>query len=152
MMRTLSVVVLGMMMAGVSVTWAAEHVIVEPNDLQWVDVPSLPPGAKMAIIEGPLDKEGPFIARFTFPGDFKIPAHWHPNIEHITVLSGSFNLGVGDKLDATKTHAIAAGGVGIMPPKTNHFVWTKEETIVQVHGVGPWGITYVDPADDPRKK
>jgi len=152
MMRTLSVVVLGMMMAGVSVTWAAEHVIVEPNDLQWVDVPSLPPGAKMAIIEGPLEKEGPFIARFTFPGDFKIPAHWHPNIEHITVLSGSFNLGVGDKLDPAKTHTIPAGGVGIMPAKTNHFAWTKEETVLQLHGVGPWGVTYVDPADDPRKK
>ena len=99
-----------------------------------------------------MEKEGPFIARFKLPDDFKIPAHWHPNIEHVTVLSGALNLGVGDKLDPAKTHVIPAGGVGIMPAKTNHFAWTKEETVVQVHGMGPWGVTFVDPADDPRKK
>ena len=92
---------------------AQEHVIVDPKDLKWQDVPSLPPGAKMAIIEGPLDQAAPFIARFKLPADYKIPAHWHPAIEHITVLSGTFNLGVGDKLDAAKTHVIPAGGVGI---------------------------------------
>ena len=131
---------------------AQDHVIVDPKDLKWQDVPSLPPGAKMAIIEGPLDQAAPFIARFKLPADYKIPAHWHPAIEHITVLSGTFNLGVGDKLDAAKTHVIPAGGVGIMPAKTHHFAWTKEETVLQLHGVGPWGITYVDPAEDPRKK
>ena len=150
-MRTVSIV-LTMLVALVAVAWAADHVIVEPKDLQWEDMTALPPGAKAAIIEGPMDQAAPFTIRVKLPADYKIPAHWHPAIEHVTVLSGTFNLGVGDKLDPAKTHAIPVGGVGIMPPKTNHFVWTKEETIVQVHGVGPWGITYVDPADDPRKK
>jgi hypothetical protein len=61
-------------------------------------------------------------------------------------------MGTGDKLDMAKGHPIATGGVAIMPAKTNHFGWTTEETVVQVHGVGPWGVTFVDPADDPRKK
>ena len=99
-----------------------------------------------------MDQATPFTFRLKLPADYKIPAHWHPAIEHVTVISGTFNMGTGDKLDATKTKALSAGSVAIMPPKTNHFAWTKEETVVQVHGVGPWGITYVDPADDPRKK
>ena len=99
-----------------------------------------------------MDQATPFTIRIKLPADYKIPAHWHPAIEHVTVLSGTFNLGMGDKLDPTKTKALPAGSMAIMQPKTNHFGWTKEETIVQVHGVGPWGVNYVDPADDPRKK
>jgi hypothetical protein len=121
--------------------------MVTASDLKWVDVPSLPSGAKLAIIEGPLNEAVPF----TFPADYKMPAHWHPAIEHVTVISGTINMGVGDKLEPTKTKPLPAGSVAIMQPKTNHFVWTKEEATVQVHGVGPWGITYVNPADDPRK-
>jgi len=131
---------------------AEDHVMVTPNDLKWADVPSLPPGAKVAVIEGPMDQATPFTIRLKLPADYKIPAYWHPAIEHVTVLSGTFNLGMGDKLDPTKTKALSAGSMAIMQPKTNHFGWTKEETIVQVHGVGPWGVNDVDPADDPRKK
>ena len=131
---------------------AEDHVMVTPNDLKWADVPSLPPGAKVAVIEGPMDQATPFTIRLNLPADYKIPAHWHPAIEHVTVLSGTFNLGMGDKLDPTKTTALSAGSMAIMQPKTTHFAWTKEETIVQVHGVGPWAVNYVDPADDPRKK
>lgn len=155
-MRTLSVVVVVMTLVLGSfiapVRGSENHVMMEPKDLAWDDVAALPPGAKVAVIEGPLDQATPFTVRFKLPADYKIPAHWHPAIEHVTVLSGTFNMGVGDKLDATKTKALSVGSVAIMPPKTNHFAWTKEETIVQVHGVGPWGITYVDPTEDPRKK
>ena len=90
--------------------------------------------------------------RIKLPANYQIPAHWHPAIEHVTVMSGTFNIGMGDKLDRSTTKALAPGSVAIMQPKTNHFVWTDQETIVQVHGVGPWAITYVNPADDPRKK
>ena len=155
-MRTLSFVVVAMTLVLspfiAPVLGAEDHVMVTPNDLKWADIPSLPPGAKIAVIEGPMDQATPFTFRVKLPADYKIPAHWHPAIEHVTVISGTFNMGTGDKLDATKTKALSAGSVAIMPPKTNHFAWTKEETVVQVHGVGPWGITYVDPADDPRKK
>jgi quercetin dioxygenase-like cupin family protein len=126
--------------------------MVTPNDLKWADVPSLPPGAKITVIEGPMTEAVPFTVRIKLPADYKVPAHWHPAAERVTVLSGTFNIGMGDKLDPQKTTALGPGSVIIMQPQTNHFVWTKEETMVQVHGTGPWGITYIDPADDPRKK
>jgi hypothetical protein len=139
---------------GASTGWtqAGTHIMVSPADLRWADVPSLPPGAKIAVIEGPPSEAVPFTFRLKLPANYKIPAHWHPAIEHVTVISGAINLGLGDKLDEAKTKPLSIGSVAIMQPKTNHFAWTKEETIVQVHGVGPWDLTYVNPADDPRKK
>jgi hypothetical protein len=126
--------------------------MVAPGELKWTDVASLPAGAKLAVIEGPLNEAVPFTFRLRFPANYQIPAHWHPAIEHVTVITGTFNMGMGDKLDRSKTKALSAGGAAIMQPKTNHFAWNKGETIVQVHGVGPWAINYVNPADDPRKK
>lgn len=131
---------------------AGAHVIVAPDELQWTDVPSLPPGAKLAVIEGPMDEAVPFTFRIKLPANYEIPAHWHPAIEHVTVMSGALNMGFGDKLDTSKTQSLAAGSVAIMQPKTNHFAWIKTETIIQVHGVGPLVINYVNPADDPRRK
>jgi quercetin dioxygenase-like cupin family protein len=128
------------------------HVMVAPADLKWTPVPSLPAGAEIAVIEGPLSSEGPITARIKFPANYRLPAHTHPVIEHVTVLSGTFHMGTGDKLDTTKTKALTPGAFAIMQPGTRHFAWTAEETIVQIHSVGPWGINYVNPADDPRKK
>lgn len=149
-----SLVALAIGCLGVSTSWAqaGAHIMVSPADLEWADVPALPPGAKIAVIEGPLTEAVPFTFRLKFPANYKIPAHWHPAIEHVTGISGTFNLGIGDKLDEAKTKPLSVGSVAILQPKTNHFGWTEEETIVQVHGVGPWGLTYVNPADDPRKK
>jgi hypothetical protein len=138
---------------GASAAWAQTGVIiVTPSDFKWGDVASLPPGAKIALIEGKMNEEGPITARIKLPADYKIPVHWHPGVERVTVLSGTFNYGMGDKLDPQKTTALGAGSVVVMQPKMNHFVWTKEETVIQLNGMGPWGITYVNPADDPRKK
>ena len=131
---------------------ASDHMMATADELKWVDIPSLPPGAKLAVIEGPLNKEGPVTFRVKFPANYLLPAHWHPAIEHVTVMSGTFHMGTGDQLDRAKTKALTAGAIAIMQPKTTHFAWTKEETIVQVHGMGPWGVTYVNPADDPRKQ
>ena len=131
---------------------ASDHMMATPDELKWVDIPSLPPGAKLAVIEGPINQAGPVTFRLRLPANYQIPAHWHPAIEHVTVISGTFNMGTGDKLDQTKTKALTAGSIAIMQPKTNHFAWNKDETIVQVHGMGPWGVTYVNPADDPRKQ
>ena len=130
----------------------ADHVMIVPADLKWSPVPSLPAGAEIAVIEGPLNIEGPITARIKFPANYRLPAHTHPVIEHVTVLSGTFHMGAGDKLDTTKTKALPPGAFAIMHPGTQHFAWTEVETIVQIHSVGPWGINYVNPADDPRKK
>jgi hypothetical protein len=131
---------------------SASHKMVKPEELKWGDVPSLPPGAKIAVIEGPMSDAVPFTVRLKFPANYSIPAHWHPAVERVTVLSGEFSMGVGEKFDKGKTHALKPGGMMILEPKTPHFGWTKSETVVQLHGTGPWGVTYVNPADDPRKK
>ena len=138
----------------VPASWAQshDHRMVSPNDLKWADVPSLPAGAKIAVIEGPMSEAVPFTIRLKFPPDYQIPAHWHPAIERVTVLQGTFYMGVGDRLDTAKSMALTPGSIMILQPKTNHFAWTKEEVVVQLNGTGPWGVTYVNPADDPRKK
>lgn len=139
---------------GMPPSWAQSsgHQMISPAELKWADVPSLPPGAKIAVIEGPMNEAVPFTVRLKFPPNYQVPAHWHPAVERVTVLSGTFNMGVGDKLDMQKSMALAPGSMMILQPKTNHFAWTKEEVVVQLNGTGPWGVTYVDPADDPRKK
>jgi len=131
---------------------AGDHTMVTPADLKWGPVPSLPAGAQIAIIEGPMNEAKPFTVRLKLPVNYQIPAHSHPAIEHVTVISGTFNMGTGDKLDKAKTKALPPGSVAIMQIGTNHFAWTSEETIVQLHGIGPWDVKYVVPADDPRKK
>jgi len=127
--------------------------VMTPAELQWVDAPpSTPPGAKIAVLEGDPKKPGPFTLRFKLPADYKVPPHWHPGVEHVTVLSGTIYVGMGTTFDPAKGQALSAGSFSVMQPKTPHFAWTKEETILQLHGMGPWGITYINPADDPSKK
>lgn len=141
-------------LAGMPASWAqsANHQMISPGDLKWADVPSLPPGAKIAVIEGPMSEAVTFTVRLKFPANYEIPAHWHPAVERVTVLSGTFYMGVGDKLDKPKSASLSPGSMMILQPRTNHFAWTKEEVVVQLNGTGPWGVTYVNSADDPRKK
>ena len=130
-----------------------DHIMVKPEDVKWLDgPPSLPPGAKFAVIEGDPKVAGLFTMRLSFPAGYKIPAHSHPADEHITVISGTFLMGLGDKFDDAKLQALTVGSFGVMLTGTKHFAMTKEETVVQLHGMGPWGINYVNPDDDPRKK
>jgi len=127
--------------------------MVSPSSLKWVDLPSLPPGAKIAILEGPMSEAVAFTARVRVPANYRVPAHWHPVIEHVTVLSGTLYMGLSEVLDATKGMAVPAGGFAVMQPKTPHFAYTTNEPVeFQLHGVGPWGITYINPTDDPRKR
>lgn len=120
------------------------HVIHYPSQIKWQDGPaSLPPGAKFAVLEGDPAKEGFFTMRLWMPDGYKIPPHIHPKIEHVTVISGAFNFGMGEKFDQTATQEMPAG--------MKDFAWARGETVVQVHGIGPWKIEYLNPADDPRK-
>jgi hypothetical protein len=130
----------------------AAQAIHRPNDIKWQDGPAaLPPGAKFAVLEGDPTKEGPFTLRIQMPDGFRIAPHIHPGIEHVTVISGTFNFGMGDKFDQSATQAMPAGTFGFWPAGMKHFAWAKGETVVQAHGMGPWKIEYVNPADDPRK-
>ena len=124
-----------------------------PGGIEWKDGPaSLPPGAKIAVLEGDPSKPGPFVFRVKVPDGYRIPPHTHPKPERVTVISGSFHLGMGDQFDAKKATALPAGTYGTWPPGMKHFVWVEGETVVQFHGDGPWKIEYVNPADDPRSK
>jgi mannose-6-phosphate isomerase-like protein (cupin superfamily) len=151
---TALLVVLVMSLIGGSVGAQTGHLMVAPADLKWVDdPPTMMPGAKMAVMQGDPTKAGPYAYRLKIPADYKVMPHRHPVDEHLTVLSGSLYLAVGEKFDAEKGgKGSPAGSFLVMPAETPHFAWTKEETILQVHGIGPSGITYVNPADDPRKK
>jgi anti-sigma factor ChrR (cupin superfamily) len=123
------------------------------SDIKWGPAPNaLPAGAKIAVISGDPSKDGLYVVRLKMPAGYKIPAHHHPTSEYVTVISGKFNIGLGDKLDPKKGMALRAGGFAEAPAQMNHFAWTSGPTIVQVHGQGPFAITYVDPADDPSKK
>ncbi|HYE66691.1 MAG TPA: cupin domain-containing protein [Pyrinomonadaceae bacterium] len=131
----------------------ADHGFFTPGDIKWVDAPpSLPPGAKVALLEGDPTQAGPFTMRLRVPAGYKIAPHWHPQVEHLTVISGTFHLGMGEKFDQSAGRAMTAGTFGFMPPEMRHFAWATEETIVQLHGIGPWKIIYVNPSDDPRNK
>jgi len=122
-----------------------------PDKLEWKDgPPSLPKGAKIAVLEGDPSKEGPFVFRVKAPDGYRIPPHAHPKMERVTILSGTFNIGMGEKFDQKATKAMSAGTYGFWEPHMAHFVWIKGETVAQFHGIGPWQIKYVNPADDPR--
>ncbi len=130
---------------------SGEHIMLSPSELTWTDLPSLP-GVKIAIIEGQLNQAVPIMFRLRFPANFKVPPHWHPGIEHITIISGTLHMGIGSVFDRSKTRALTPGSVSIMQPGTHHYVWTDEETVGQVHSIGPWSVNYVNPADDPAKR
>lgn len=131
---------------------AERHAIHRPAEIKWLDSPpSLPPGAKVALLEGDPAKEGFFAMRIRMPDGYRIPPHTHPKVEHVTVISGTFNFGMGEKFDQSATQEMPAGTFGFWPAGMKHFVWVKGETVVQLHGIGPWKIEYVNPADDPRK-
>ena len=129
-----------------------EHAIHTPTQIKWTAGPaSLPPGAQLAVLEGDPAKEGFFTMRVRLPDGYKIPPHTHPKVEHVTVISGTFNFGMGATFDPSTTKEMPAGTFGFWPAGMQHFAWARGETIVQLHGIGPWSIEYVNPADDPRK-
>jgi quercetin dioxygenase-like cupin family protein len=128
------------------------HVSILPSELKWSDAPSVAPGAEIAVLEGDLKTAAPFTFRLKLPAKARIGVHTHPVVERVTVMSGTFYLGIGDKFDPAKARGYAPGGITIMPVGMPMFVFVKEETVVQIHGTGPWGISFLNPADDPRSK
>ncbi len=122
-----------------------------PDKTQWQeDLPSLPKGAKMAVLEGNPSKEGPFVFRVKIPDGYRVPPHTHPKTERVTVISGTLNIGMGTTFDQKATMAMPQGTYGYWEAGMAHYVWAKGETVLQFHGMGPWSIKYLDPTDDPR--
>jgi quercetin dioxygenase-like cupin family protein len=131
-----------------------DHVVVRPKTIKWGPGPaSLPPGGRLAVLSGnPAKKGAPFVMRAKVPDGYKVPPHWHPSDENVTVLKGTLLIGRGETFDADKMEELPAGSFMRMPKGMRHFAMAKGETILQLHGIGPFEINYVNPADDPRSK
>ena len=131
---------------------APHAVIVSPDQITWSPAPPvLPAGAKGAVLEGDPKRVGPFTLRVSFPDGYRVPPHFHPAAERVTVIQGTFQLGMGDKFDESTLNSLPAGSYVSMKPGTHHFVQAKGNTIVQINGIGPWKLIYLNRADDPRK-
>ncbi len=122
-------------------------------DVKWGPAPPmLPAGAQIAVLTGDPSKPGPFAVRLKFPANYNIPAHSHPTDENVTVTSGTFFVGMGDKLDRAAGASVGAGGFGSLPANMNHYAYTKGEVTIVLFAQGPFEFKYVNPNDDPRHK
>jgi hypothetical protein len=131
-----------------------KHVVVTPDQIKWGPAPpSLPPGAELAVLSGDPSKAGvPFTIRAKMPDGYKVPPHWHPTNENVNVIQGTLMVGMGNKFDESAGSEMPTGSYALMPKGVRHFAWAKGETIIDVYGMGPFAITYVNPSDDPRHK
>ncbi|HEU0273734.1 MAG TPA: cupin domain-containing protein [Candidatus Udaeobacter sp.] len=129
----------------------AEMHLYAPTGIEWKPGPqALPPAARMAVLEGDPTQDGPFVVRFQFPAGYHVPPHTHPKRERVTVISGTLYLATGETLDRASAKALPAGSFGYWPAGMKHTAWSDGETVIQLHGIGPWQINYLNPADDPR--
>src|SRR6266581_4818912 len=160
--RFIDVALLGLVFASLSASGRGDQpaghdkgdvAVFTAAEIKWVEgPPSLPKGALVALLEGDPTKGGPFVIRVKLPDGYRVPPHTHPKTERLTVISGTFYLGMGDKFDVQAGRAMPAGTFGRWAAGMQHFAWAKGETVIQLHGTGPWSISYVNPADDPRNQ
>ena len=132
-------------------TASASEGFYAPETIEWKPgPPSVPTGAKMAVLEGDPTKEGPFVMRLQAPAGYHIAPHTHTKTERVTVISGTMLLAMGENLDRSAAKTLNAGTYAFWPAGMKHTAWFDGTTIIQLHGIGPWKINYVNPADDPR--
>lgn len=136
-------------------TKAAAHSasITTPDNIKWGDAPPvLSPGAQLAVLTGNPNGTGEYVVRLKMPDGYKIMPHWHPVQENVSVISGEFHVGMGDKFDEAGMQALPVGSFAAVPAHMHHYAVAKGETIVQVNGMAPFKLIYVNPSDDPAKK
>ncbi|WP_211462718.1 cupin domain-containing protein [Collimonas silvisoli] len=138
----------------VAMTAFAENpTFLNPQDMKWgAAPPSVPKGAKLAVLYGDPSKEGAYAFRAKLPAGYVLPPHFHTKDENLTVLSGALYLGMSDTLDKKSAHVLKSGGFHHLPGKVHHYAYTKTATLIQVSGDGPFDINYLNPADDPQAK
>lgn len=130
---------------------SAQAIVVTPGAESWGPAPAvLPAGAALAVVEGDPTKAGPYTMRLRMPDGYRIPPHFHPADEHVTVLSGTFLVGMGDRFDRAALKALPPTTFGMLPKGMRHFAEAKGATVIQLHGNGPWSLTYANPADAPK--
>lgn len=131
---------------------AGEHAVFTGDTVPWEPLKALPAGAQWAVLAGDPAEPGPFTIRVKFPDGYRVPAHWHSQGETVTVISGTFGIGMGHSGDRGKVQALPAGGFAYMPAMLPHYAVITGETVIQVNGTGPFDLNYVDPSQDPRKQ
>src|SRR5262245_21654808 len=155
---TRSTIRLAMFIAAVTVAAGAPiaqtaHILVPADKVQWGPAPPiLPAGAQIAVLEGNPAEKGPIVMRLKLPANYNITPHWHSMGGGVTVLSGSFHAGMGDKLDRKASQTLEPGSYVMLPAKMHHFAWTSAPTVVQINLEGPFDLSYVNPADNPQPK
>ena len=138
--------------------WAQEsaapaHKFVNSAEIKWGEPPPVfEKGMSFAVISGDPNKPGPYVVRAKVPAGYKIAPHWHPTDEHVTVLSGTLALGMGEKFDKATMTKVRAGGYALLPAEMRHYAMAITAVTIQVHGEGPFALTYVNPADDPSTR
>src|SRR5215510_7303810 len=130
---------------------AMDRIAVQPNTLNWGPAPpGLSPGAQVAVVSGDPGKEGPSVVRAKLPAGYRFMSDAHATSENVTMLSGTFHIAMGDKFNLKKGEVAKAGGFFIADRDMPHFGWTTSPTVIQIHGMGPFAINYINPSDDPR--
>jgi hypothetical protein len=126
------------------------HIMLTPHDMTWGPVASMAAPAEISVIEGNLGEAVPFTIRLKLPAGYDVLPHVHPEYERVTVISGTFHFAHGEDFDREAMTALPVGSVAIMAPGEPMFGHASEDTVIQLHGTGPWGIEYIRAEDDPR--
>jgi hypothetical protein len=128
----------------------SHHVVVAHDKLTWGPMPpQFPAGAELAVVQGDPGSDGFYVVRARFPKGYKVMPHWHPGTENVTVISGKMHIAAGDAFDDKAGDVLGAGGYASLPALMHHYAWAEEASEIQIHGIGPLAIFYVDPKDDP---
>ncbi len=122
--------------------------------IPWGPAPNfIPPGAQLAVLEGnPMGSTGDYTIRLKMPDGYRIAPHWHPQRENVTIIAGTFKVGMGDHFEETKMGSFPAGSFAFLDPDMHHYAMASGEVVVQIHGMAPVEFNYVNADDDPRKK
>lgn len=131
---------------------AMPHLMVDASQLVWGPAPPVfAPGAQMTVVQGDPGNAGDYVVRLRMPDGYRIMPHWHPADENVTVISGLLHIAAGDTFDPTAGSGLGPAGYASLPAGMHHFAWAEGVTEVQIHGKGPFALTYVNPEDDPRQ-
>ena len=151
MRSPLAVAALALALGATSLHAQAKPIVAFPDKMTWGPAPAiLPAGAKLSVLEGDPAKAGPYTMRLSMPDGYRIPPHFHPGVEHVTVVGGTFLVGMGGQFDSAKLTALPTGTFAALQPGMQHYAEARGATVIQLHGTGPWSMTYVNPADTPK--
>jgi quercetin dioxygenase-like cupin family protein len=139
--------------AGAQESKAPAHILMAPAETKWGEPPPVfEKGMSFTVVSGEPGKPGLYVVRAKMPAGYKIAPHWHPTDEHVTVLSGTLALGMGERFDKASMKDLPGGGYALLPAEMRHFAMATTDTTIQVHGQGPFALTYVNSSDDPSKR